>query len=72
MQAIGYKEVISYLNGETDLEETIELIKLNSRHYAKRQITFFKKLENLSYLLPNSIEIMTQRILDKLWFLTIL
>ncbi len=66
MQAIGYKEVISYLNGETDLEETIELIKLNSRHYAKRQITFFKKLENVSYLLPNSIEIMTQRILDKL------
>lgn len=66
MQAIGYKEVVDYINGVTNLDDTIELIKLNSRHYAKRQITFFKKLENLNYLLPNSIEIMTQRILDKI------
>ena len=41
-QAIGYKEVISYLNGESDLESTKELIKKRSRNYAKRQVTFFK------------------------------
>ena len=41
-QAIGYKEVISYLNNELTLEDTIELIKKRSRNYAKRQVTFFK------------------------------
>ena len=42
LQAIGYKEMISYLNGELKLEEVIELIKKRSRNYAKRQVTFFK------------------------------
>ena len=41
-QAIGYKEVIDYLNGETSLDECKELIKKRSRNYAKRQVTFFK------------------------------
>ena len=41
-QAIGYKEVIDYLNGQTTLEECKELIKKRSRNYAKRQVTFFK------------------------------
>ena len=40
--AIGYKEVIDYLEGKTTLEEAKELIKRNSRRYAKRQYTFFK------------------------------
>lgn len=39
--AIGYKEIIEYLNGNISLEEAIELIKKNSRHYAKRQFTWF-------------------------------
>lgn len=47
MQGIGYKEIIPYLNGEKTLVETVNTIKLNTHHYAKRQITFFKKLENL-------------------------
>lgn len=41
-QAIGYKEVIDYLEGLTSLEECKELIKKRSRNYAKRQVTFFK------------------------------
>ena len=41
-QAIGYKEVIDYLNGLTSLDDCKELIKQRSRNYAKRQITFFK------------------------------
>ena len=41
-QAIGYKEIISYLNGELSKEDAIELIKKRSRNYAKRQVTFFK------------------------------
>ena len=40
--AIGYKEVIDYLDGKISLEEAKELIKRNSRRYAKRQYTFFK------------------------------
>lgn len=45
---IGYKEVLSYLNHEIDLQECYELIKKRSRNYAKRQITFFKnQFQNL-------------------------
>jgi tRNA dimethylallyltransferase len=40
--AIGYKEMISYFNGELSKDAAIELIKKRTRNYAKRQITFFK------------------------------
>jgi tRNA dimethylallyltransferase len=52
MQGIGYKEIVSYLDGEINLNDAIELIKLNTRHYAKRQITFFKKVPKINYILP--------------------
>lgn len=42
MQGIGYKEVLEYLNGNLSLEETKELIKKNTRHFAKRQFTWFR------------------------------
>ena len=42
MQGIGYKEVLEYLNGNLSLEETKELIKKNTRHFAKRQLTWFR------------------------------
>ena len=66
MQGIGYKEVYSYINNEISLDECIELIKLNTRHYAKRQITFFKKLNGLQYLEPDSPKILAQRIINLL------
>lgn len=40
--AIGYKEIIEYLDGRCSLEEAVELLKLNSRRYAKRQLTWFR------------------------------
>lgn len=43
-QAIGYKEIISALSGDMTVEQAIEQIKLNTRHYAKRQITYYKRL----------------------------
>lgn len=43
MQAIGYKEIADYLAGKTTLEDAINLIKQGSRHYAKRQLTWFKR-----------------------------
>lgn len=66
MQGIGYKEVLQYLDGNIDLEQLKELIKLNTRHYAKRQITFFKRLPNLNQLQPEPVEILAKRIVDSL------
>ena len=43
LKAIGYKEVILYLDGEIEYSEMIDLIKKNSRHYAKRQLTWFRR-----------------------------
>ena len=45
MQAIGYKEIIKYLDGEITLNEAIEEIKKGSRNYAKRQMTFFRGMK---------------------------
>ena len=42
MQALGYKEIISYIEGKVSKEEAIELLKRNTRRYAKRQLTWFK------------------------------
>ena len=43
MQGIGYKEVLEYLNGNLSLDETKDLIKKNTRHFAKRQLTWFRR-----------------------------
>ena len=52
MQAIGYKEVVEGLENGYSVNEIAELIKRNTRRYAKRQITFFKKLDNTYTLDP--------------------
>lgn len=46
MRAIGYKELIEHLEGAYSLDEAVELIKRNSRRYAKRQLTWFRRYEN--------------------------
>ncbi len=46
MQGIGYKEIVEGLQSGASIEEMKELIKKNTRNYAKRQITFFKRMEN--------------------------
>jgi tRNA dimethylallyltransferase len=43
LNTVGYKEIIRYLDKEITLERAIELIKRNTRHYAKRQMTWFRK-----------------------------
>jgi len=50
MQAIGYKEIRDYLDGKIEKEEAIEKIKQESRRYAKRQITWFKKNKEITWL----------------------
>ena len=46
MQGIGYKEIVKYIEGEYTLQEAIEIIKRDSRRYAKRQITWFKRYKD--------------------------
>lgn len=50
LNTVGYKELIAYFRGETDLDEAIRLIKQNSRHYAKRQMTWFRQDKDIHWL----------------------
>ena len=50
-QAIGHKELSKYLSGEAELETCIEKLKQESRHYAKRQITWFKRRQDAVHII---------------------
>ena len=50
MQGLGYKEVVQYLNGEISKQEMIEKIKMESRRYAKRQLTWFRANKNAIWI----------------------
>ena len=45
----GYKEIIGYLNGEYNIDEAVRLIKRNTRHLAKRQMTWFRRYKNMKW-----------------------
>jgi tRNA dimethylallyltransferase len=53
LQTVGYSELFDYFNGKISKEKAIEMIKQNTRHYAKRQMTWFKKDEEMTWFLPN-------------------
>ncbi len=50
MQGLGYKELLSYLEGERTLEEAVSLIKQDTRHFAKRQLTWFRRERDVIWL----------------------
>lgn len=50
MQGLGYKEIIDYLEGNCTLDEAVEILKRDTRHYAKRQITWFKRERNVIWI----------------------
>jgi len=56
LQTVGYTEFFDYLVGRYDLDEAIRLCKRNTRRYAKRQLTWFRKDENIHWFSPNSYE----------------
>jgi len=56
MQAIGYKEFIDALNGRSTLDEATELVQKASRHYAKRQLTWFRRNKKIHWLVRNKGE----------------
>ncbi len=64
MQAIGYKEIVKYLDGLMSLDEAIDLIKKNTRNYAKRQMTFFRWIKTENKLFINRQEL--QRNISKI------
>jgi len=50
MQGLGYKEILSYLDGEISLEEAVYILKRDTRHFAKRQITWFKRESDVLWI----------------------
>lgn len=50
MQGLGYKEMLAYLDGECTLEEAVYIIKRDTRHFAKRQLTWFKREKEVTWL----------------------
>lgn len=55
-QAIGYKELAPYFRNEKTLTECLESLKIETRHYAKRQLTWFRKNENINWIYPDDYE----------------
>ena len=54
-QAIGYKELKPYFSGEKTAEECIEKLKLETRHYAKRQLTWFRRDSRINWIYPDNL-----------------
>jgi tRNA dimethylallyltransferase len=49
MKGIGYKEIMDYYDGKYTLEEAIDTIKKNTRHYAKKQLTWFRRYDRIKW-----------------------
>lgn len=64
MQGLGYKEILAYLDGECSLEEAVYLIKRDTRHFAKRQLTWFRREKNVIWIDKPSFDYDEQKIID--------
>lgn len=62
LKTVGYKEWFGYFDGEYDREEAVRLLKRNSRHYAKRQLSWFRRDESIQWFHPNNVETINQYI----------
>ena len=56
LNTVGYKELFSYFDGEISKDMAIELIKRNSRRYARKQLTWFRKDVEMQWFEPNNTE----------------
>ena len=56
MQAIGYKEFVAALNGEISIEEAADQVRIASRHYAKRQLTWFRRNKKIHWITRETVE----------------
>jgi len=64
MKGLGYKELFPYLDGKCSLEEAVEIIKRDTRHFAKRQITWFKRESGIIWVNKNEFHYDDDAILD--------
>jgi len=55
-KALGYRQVLRALRGEISVEEAVRLTKIDTRHYAKRQMTWFRKSEGIAWFSPDDLE----------------
>ena len=55
LQTVGYREMFDYFDGKTDLETAVRLIQRNTRHYAKRQLTWWRRDTDISWIDIKSI-----------------
>lgn len=62
LQTVGYRELFAYLNNQCSLAEAVEAIKTNTRQYAKRQITWFRKDEAFAWFAPEDVDGMLQHV----------
>jgi tRNA dimethylallyltransferase len=60
LQTVGYREIFDYLEGKYDKDEAVRLLKQNSRHYAKRQLTWFKRDPSIHWFYPHETEKIVQ------------
>lgn len=58
LQTVGYSELFEYLDGKISLPQAVEQIKSNTRHYAKRQMTWFRKDSNMRWFAPDAVDTM--------------
>jgi tRNA dimethylallyltransferase len=66
LQTVGYKEMFAYIDGEYDLLTAVEKIKTNTRQYAKRQITWFKKDATIEWFNPAELQLILKYLSDQL------
>ena len=64
MQGLGYKEILDYLNGECTLEDAIYILKRDTRHFAKRQLTWFRRERDVIWVDKNKYAYDEAKILD--------
>ena len=64
MQGLGYKELLAWMDGETSYEEAVSLIKRNTRHFAKRQLTWFRREEDVIWIDKNKFDYNEDRMLQ--------
>ena len=55
MTSLGVKEIIPYIKGEMELEEALEILKRNTRRYAKRQMTWLRRYDNVHHVNPDDL-----------------
>ena len=66
LQTVGYQEFMSFFEGKNTLEEAIELVKRNSRRYAKRQMTWFRKEDHWGNFQASEMEKMIEYVQTKM------